>query len=326
MKMVTVRNIALFASLISFSNSVLADFTFNFPPPLTISTNYISTSGISDSLAEERRARQFTKHNKSTYSPTRPLVAPINLAFTPNMQRRRAQLNTLAEQIGRANPGRTEEFRSLFLGNGSGDIIQQMQSEVSRYGLKTNNLAHAYALLWVDCWKMSQGDIESQLDTGQIKSVVAVAELALGSSPAIRNLNMTDKQALTDAMWIQLFVLSSAAEGVKTNMTTMSDFQKGVRQVAKTFNVDIDNFTLTPNGFVNAAAKKRSDATEALPGGQQSGADGTQMASASATKGDTDEGTGSGLLPGVLIAGLAGSTLAAAFLYGKNKGAKKGNG
>jgi hypothetical protein len=63
-----------------------------------------------------------------------------------------------------------------------------------------------------------------------------------------------------------------------------------------------------------------------LPGGQQSGEASTQLASASAAKGDTDEGSGSGLLPGVLIAGLAGSTLAAAFLYGKNKGAKKGNG
>jgi hypothetical protein len=319
MKIITICNIAFFTTMVISSDAAFADFTFSFPPPLTISSNYISTSGISDSLAEERRARPLSRDADLSQIPSRNTVAPFNLTFTPNMQRRKAQLNTLAIQIGKANPGRTEEFKVLFLGNGSGDVIQQLQSSVTNHGLKTNNLAHAYAALWIDCWKTSRGDIEAQPDTKQIQSVVSLAERALGTSPAIANLSVADKQSLTDAMWVQLIVLASAAEGVKANPSTLPQFQNGVREVAKTFNIDIDNFTLTPNGFVEARGKKRSDASDSAPGAEP-----TTVASASPAKTDTSEG--GGLFPGIVIAGLAGSGIAAAFLYGKNKGANKRNG
>jgi hypothetical protein len=254
----------------------------------------------------------------SSYTPQ----STTSLTYTPSPSRTRANLQNFVNKSRKADPQGAAELEKTFASN---DVIGIMGAEMAKVGLDKNNTADAFAVYWINAWQVAHGD-SSTPSRSMARAVAAQAARGMSTSPEFAAATNAQKQEASEALMVQAMLVASAMEQMAGNPSQMKALANAVRQGAKASGLDLDAMTLTEQGFVKATGKKRSDATEALPGGQQSGADGTQLASASAAKGGTDEGSGSGLLPGVLIAGLAGSTLAAAFLYGKNKGAKKGNG
>jgi hypothetical protein len=300
------------------SNSANAQFSFSFPSPIDTSSNYISTSGISDSLAEERRYKsdRNDRNTNKSYAP-KPLIQPSSLTFTPNMQVRKQTFNNLLADFDKKQPGIKNQLRPVLYGGSSGDIIEQFDSIItSEYGFRSNNLADAYTIYWITASDATNGLLEKKTTIFQAKAVKEQVTKAFLTIPAVAQASPANKQAYAEVLLIQAALIGSLAQQVRTGSMKMSDMQTNVRNGAKALGVDLDTFVLTETGF-ELKNKKRSDATNALPGTGD-----TQMAATT----PADEGSGSDLLPGVLIAGLAGSTLAAAFLYGKNKSSKKGNG
>jgi hypothetical protein len=264
-------------------------------------------------------------NNQNSINPTQynnKQARPISFKFTPNMQVRKQFFNSLLADFDRIKPGVSKEFRPLFFGNGQGDIIQQIDTILNNeYGMRANNLADAYTAYWIAASDAVNGKLGAQTSRSKAQAVRNQVESTFSSLSNTAFVSPAEIQKYSELLLIQTYLIASFEEQVKAGTLPLSEMQAGIHKGAKALGVDLDTFVLTETGF-QLKNKKRSDATEALPGAE----DGTQLASASAAKGDTGDGTGSGLLPGVLIAGLAGSTLAAAFLYGKNKGAKKGNG
>jgi hypothetical protein len=258
------------------------------------------------------------KNNPRQQYNSSSAVTNSSLTYTPSSSRTRANLQNFVNKSRKSDPQGAVKMEQLFA---STDIITEIDRGMREIGLNKNNTADAYALYWINAWEASRGRI-TPTSPAKAKAVAAQAARGMAFSAEYSSATEAQKQEMAEALIIQAVMIEGYIEAAAGDPQQLKAIANAVRQGAKASGLDLDAMTLTEQGFVKATGKKRSDATEALPGSS----DGTQLASASAAKGGTDEGSGSGLLPGVLIAGLAGSTLAAAFLYGKNKGVKKGNG
>jgi hypothetical protein len=242
-------------------------------------------------------------------------VTSTSLAYTPSTTRTRANLQSFANKTRKFDPEGAAKMEQLFA---STDIIGQIGTVMRSYaGLNKNNAADAFALYWVSAWKASKGDV-SDKSVASYKAVAAQAARGMSTSPEMARATDAQKQEMAEALLVQSALIDGMLEEYGSNPAMMAKLAQSVRQGAKASGLDLDAMTLTEQGFVKAA-KKRSDASDAAPGAEP-----TALASASPAKTDTSEGNS--LFPGILIAGLAGSGIAAAFLYGKNKGTKKGNG
>jgi hypothetical protein len=305
-------------SLFFFSSANAQDFPVMYSSP---------TGGLAGDLLMNRQMLQpivqqveGTKRQMNGGESTSPILSSnisVSLTYTPSSSRTRANLQNFVNKSRRADPEGAAKLEQLFA---STNIIGEIGKGMRSVGLNKNNAADAFALYWINAWEASRGSI-TQTSAAKAQAVAAQAASGLSSSPEFSRATDAQKQEMAEALMIQAVMIEGYIEAAEGNPQQLKAIANAVRQGAKASGLDLDAMTLTEQGFVKATGKKRSDATEALPG-----ADNKQLASASAATGDTGEDTGSGLFPGILIAGLAGSGLAAAFLYGKNKGVKKSNG
>jgi hypothetical protein len=269
---------------------------------------------LMDNLVEDNKS--FSNKNSSQVTPYQVQALTT---YTPSTSRTRTNLQNFASKTRKVDPEGAAKMEQLFA---STDIIGQIGSVMRSYaGLDKNNAADAFALYWVSAWKASKGDV-SDKSAASYKAVAAQAARGMSTSPEMARATDAQKQEMAEALLVQSALIDGMLEEYRSNPAMMAKLAQSVRQGAKASGLDLDAMTLTEQGFVKAG-KKRSDATDAAPGAET-----TAVASASPAKTDTSEGSGllSGAFPGIVIAGLAGSGIAAAFLYGKNKGANKRNG
>jgi hypothetical protein len=246
------------------------------------------------------------------------VITEATTTYTPSTSRTRANLQTFVNKTRKVDPQGAADLEKTFA---STDVIGIMGQEMAKVGLNKNNAADAFAVYWINAWQVAHGD-NSVPSKAMARAVAAQAARGMSQSPEFNRATDAQKQEMAEALIVQAMLVASAMEQMAGNPSQMKALATAVRQGAKASGLDLDAMTLTEQGFVKAG-KKRSDASDAVPGAEP-----TAVASASPAKTDTSESGGlfSGALPGILIAGLAGSGIAAAFLYGKNKGANKRNG
>jgi hypothetical protein len=318
-----VRNIATVFTLSLIAVPVLAQGVFSMaPPPLTTSSIFNSTIGAASSNMEKLDRERYEEERNFRQSPIRqstPFPPPAKLTYTPSNSRRNANLAQLKSNYLKQNksPDAQAMLNQLF----SLEIYSAVDAKFRENGLSSANIGDVYAVHVATNWQTAKGLKDSEFPNSYTIALAKQFRTMLAKESGMNTLNDAQKQFTADEMIAQILVASSMNEASSQSYEMKQAAQSYGSAALKQFGFDHTQFDITSQGYTQKG-KKRSDASDAVPGG----GDGTQLASASAAKGDTDEGTGSGLLPGVLIAGLAGSTLAAAFVYGKNKGAKKGNG
>jgi hypothetical protein len=317
---VAMKKICLFLTAI-FTFPTLGHAQMTWYPPAGAWPGAIQSTNnvINDSLSQV----DTNKSDRYSTRPDDPFLATTSLTYTPSVSRTRANLQELGRKLIASDPiNGAKAADQLASSNIIGAVGDHMEK---RLGLERYNVAHAYTMYWITYWGLVNKNYTS-VSAIATRAVAKQAERAFASNAEFTKTDNATRQQAAEELLALAGLFDASQDAAKNDPVLAEKFAKAALEGSRKSQLELDKMTLTEQGFVKATGKKRSDASDAVPGGQQSGADGTQMASASATKGDTDEGTGSGLLPGVLIAGLAGSTLAAAFLYGKNKGAKKGNG
>jgi hypothetical protein len=311
-----------FASLIIFTPT-LSFAQDMLPSAMSQTSIYISTSGISDSLAEERRYDpEFNEHyrkegtSKKSYT-TNPVLPPAKLTYTSSLARRSANLATLKSNYYRKNssPEAKAMIDQLFTTGTYGAVDAKLQS----VGLSSSNFADVFATHIALNWQAAYSIPESEFSDSYTVALAKQVRKMLSAEPTMRTLNDVQKQFSAEELIAQAVIASAMNEQGQTNPQFKQAAQTFGRAALKQFGFDYTQFKITSEGFV-PIGKKRSDATDAAPGAET-----TAVASASPAKTDTSEGSSS-LFPGIVIAGLAGSGIAAAFLYGKNKGANKRNG
>ncbi|MFC4291482.1 DUF6683 family protein [Sphingorhabdus arenilitoris] len=232
-----------------------------------------------------------------------------SLTYTPSASRTRANLQAFVNKSRSADPAGAAQMEQLFA---STDIIGAIGSAMRGVGLDKNNAADAFAVYWVSAWQAAYGDTSTQ-GSGTYGAVAQQAARGLASSPEFARATDAQKQEMAEAMMVQAAMIDAAKEQAAGDPDMLRKVGQAVMQGAKATGLDLDQMTLTEDGFVKA--KKTGDAS------------GTAAGEKALAANDADAGGGAdtdseGLTPTqlALIAAAAGAGLGGVFLAGKAMG------
>jgi hypothetical protein len=192
-------------------------------------------------------------------------VVPLKAAttFTPSAARTRANLANFAKKSRAADPQGAAKMEALFA---STDVIGMVGQGIAPYGLKTNNVADAYAVYWISAWEASRGIAGASETRQRAQAVRTQAINAMAAVPAMATATDAQKQEFAEAMLVQAALISAYMDDAAGNPAQIRAVGAAVAKGAKAMGLDLDTMALTPNGFVPAKGRKRSDAGDGVGG------------------------------------------------------------
>ena len=182
----------------------------------------------------------------------------------------------------------------------STDVIGAMGRALVPLGLRTDDVADAYAVWWMSAWGAANGD-NSTPGRATAQAVRAQSARAFAATPEFARADDATKQEYAEALLIQSVLIAGMMDRYGRDPSMMSKIAASVRQGARASGVDLDAMTLTEAGFVPA---KKTGAVDPAPGAPRE---------ALAATGDGKPGYD-------LLAAAGGAGLGAAFLIGKAMG------
>ena len=220
------------------------------------------------------------------------------LDFTPSMQRRQANYASFVERSRKVDPaGAAGLAANLKL-----DPIALMKPQLAQVGLRTDNLADAYAAYWIEAWEAVHG-VTGQTSREKADAVSRQSANAILATPAIAAATPAQKQELAEAMLVQAMLVAAAREQANGDEAKLAEIGRAVGKGASASGLDLRAMTLTEDGFLPA---KRTGAADPAPGAEPR---------ALAVSGEAGSRPGYGFL-----AAAGGAGLGAAFLMGKAMG------
>ncbi|MGV3616451.1 MAG: DUF6683 family protein [Fimbriimonas sp.] len=171
---------------------------------------------------------------------------PVSLAFTPSAPRRRENLKAFLAKMRTKDPKTAAGLEKLFAQK---DIIAEMGKIMGPYGLRTDNVADAYALWWVSAWQASRGR-EMKPNRALFLAVRAQAGRALGAAMKTTRVTDATKQQVAEACLMHALLIDAAVEKAKGNPARLREIGQAVSQGARASGVNLAAMDLTPNGFV----------------------------------------------------------------------------
>ncbi len=129
--------------------------------------------------------------------------------------------------------------------------MPKLEAELGRFGLRSDNLADAYTVWWINVWHAAHG-VTGDPTQASVKAVKAQSERAMLATPGLAGGDDAGKQAMAEALLLQAVLIGSAAEQAKADPAQLRQIGDAARRSARGFGLDLDAFTLTDAGFVPA--------------------------------------------------------------------------
>lgn len=208
--------------------------------------------------AQRKRAAEAAGHPIDTRAiATNRLVAapaPVpqasqhTLSFTPSPERRKANLAHFVETSRATDPQGAAAMQKLFA---STDVIAAMGRSLASVGLRTSNVADAYAVWWMTSWSAAHGSTETP-NRATAQAVKAQAARAIASAPGFSEVADADKQQYAEAMLVQAAMIEAMTERYGSDAAMAPKIAAAARSGARASGLDLDAMTLTEGGFVPA--------------------------------------------------------------------------
>ncbi len=198
-------------------------------------TNTISTSA--NAQAEAARA------GKAVAAPSAASLASLN--YKPSTDVRKQSIKSFVDGLRTLNPEVAGEFEKVFA---QVDIIDEIGKAVAPYGLKTDNMADAYAIYFLNAWMAANGRTD-QNTPEQIAGVQKMAANALGNTPDMLKLDDAKKQQFSEALMIQGFLFDAILQESVSDPAALAKVKADTKAGAKEMGIDVDLFVLTPAGL-----------------------------------------------------------------------------
>jgi hypothetical protein len=219
---------------------------YNYAPFSGPSNSYFNNINMLSEAAEiESRANRVVKKKTSNL----PLPSQGNSQFTPSAARTRQNLANFANKTRAADPQGAAKMEALFA---STDVIGMVGKGIAPYGLKTNNVADAYAVYWISAWEASRGIAGASETRQRAQAVRTQAINAMAAVPALAAATDAQKQEFAEAMLVQAALISAYMDDAAGNPAQIRAVGAAVAKGAKATGLDLDTMALTPNGFVPA--------------------------------------------------------------------------
>jgi hypothetical protein len=250
---------------------------------------------VSSSLRQPARATAYSAASTAA------------LRYAPSLERRRANYAQFVTKTRAVDPNGADKLQALLA---STDVVASMGPSLAKFGLRTDNLADAYTVWWMNAWQAAHGD-STQYGKPTIQAVRAQAASAIASAPGFGTIDDSTKQELSEIFLIQGAILEASLSKWKDDPDMLRKLGVATRQGARKSDVDLDAMTLTERGFVPSGRTGEADpAPDAEP---------TALAAASTAPPATPAAASP---PYILIAAAGGAGLGGVFLLGKMMGKK----
>ncbi len=199
-------------------------------------TNTISTSATAQAEAE--------RAGKAVAAPSAASLKALN--YKPSLQVRKANIATFINGLKEISPEVAGQFETVFA---QVDIIDEIGKAVAPFGLKTDNMADAYTIYFLNAWMAANGRTD-QNTPEQVAGVQQMAANALSSSPELLKLEDAKKQQFSEGLMIQGFLFDAMLQGTASDPVALAKVKADTKAGAKEMGIDVDLFELTPAGLV----------------------------------------------------------------------------
>ncbi|PNY82024.1 DUF6683 family protein [Deinococcus koreensis] len=183
-------------------------------------------------------------------SPTPASPTPVNLdalKFRPSAEVRQRAIAAFLNTVDEQSPEVGAEFQKVFA---STDFFAGLEGQArALFGLSTSNLADTWALYWAYSWLLSQGrsDDPTRAQVAGLRAQMGALMLKL---PEVRAYSEARRQEISDTLMLQLTLYSVLSEGWKDDPASLKEFGQGIARSSRTLGLDLNQVTLTPQGFV----------------------------------------------------------------------------
>lgn len=181
-------------------------------------------------------------------APAPAAVPESALGFKPSPEVRKRNYAQFVDKLRASSPQGADEMQKLFAQK---DVIAEFGTALTPYGLRTDNIADAYTVYWLNAWMASRGRSDPNTPE-QAQGVRRQAANAMRANPQVAKLTDAQKQEMAEALLIQAMMLDAAMTQAKTQPDQMPQIQAGARAGAKAMSLDLDQMELTATGFVAA--------------------------------------------------------------------------
>jgi hypothetical protein len=177
-------------------------------------------------------------------------AAPISAAaiasfnYTPSMERHAANKKKWLDGLKQLNPEVGAQFET---GLANVDLVEEVGKAIAPLGLRTDNLADAYAIYFISAWMGANGRTDTNTKE-QVAGVQKIAQSALASTPAATKLTDAQKQEMAEGFIIQT-AMNELMLQAATDPAAMTKVKAEIKAGAKEMGIDTDMFTLTPTGL-----------------------------------------------------------------------------
>ena len=169
------------------------------------------------------------------------------LKFKPSAQVRQRAIAAFVGTMGKESPEMGAEFQKVFA---SADVFAALDKQAGAlFGLGTSNLADTWAIYWAYSWLLAQGrsDDPTRAQVAGLRAQMGGLMLGL---PEVRAYSEVRRQEISDALMLQVTLYSVLAETWKADPASLREFGQGIAQTSRTLGLDLNQVTLTAQGFV----------------------------------------------------------------------------
>ena len=197
-----------------------------------------------------KNSRSTSSSNSNTNNPKKSTTSSsskklANLEFKPSVKLRQKNISRFLEKLRVSNPSTAGQTTQLPSANA---VTAQIDRSMASVGLKSNNVADAYAVYWTNAWLGSRGRNED-LPKSQMIAVRNQAANALLANPKFASATNIQKQELAEAMILQTVLISAFVSNAKSDPELMEKVKVAIAQGATSMGLNLDRMTLTPQGF-----------------------------------------------------------------------------
>ena len=203
---------------------------------------------VMNQIGETYDSNNDFESNRSTIQSIDKGVLKSSSSYKVSLSNRKKNLDSIVNKTRANSPKDADALAKIFA---STDIIDDVGKGIAPYGLKTNNVADAYAVYWMTAWQAAHGDT-SDFTTSQSQAVKQQAANALLATAEFVSATDAIKQEMAEAYLVQAALIQASVDVAQTDRTIAKGLPSAVRKGAKASGLDLDAMTLTDEGFVPA--------------------------------------------------------------------------
>jgi hypothetical protein len=247
---------SIFTLIIAIAPKIAMADSSDYGGGWTVPSLDTSSSIVKSAIDREIFDRQILKNsdspsvstgNHNNFSKNSTSVSSkqlMSLDFRSSSQLRQQNISRFIAKLRANNAPSSGQIEQISPAN----FALAIDKSMADVGLKSNNIADAYAVYWTTAWLGSRGRNED-LPKAQMIAVRNQAANALLSNSKLTSATNRQKQELAEALILQAILISTSVSSVKSDPMLLNQAKTAISQGAKSFGLNFDLMTLTDRGF-----------------------------------------------------------------------------